>query len=147
MKENKQSLLNIRMQLILKFINDIQNYHIVRKIISKPPSCCTVLDSIIPGSKFYNLIHENNLKQLEKKKEQKKQKFKQIILKQTEIDYENEQILANSKLYKFKKAKNPSCFGQKSFNKILIFFNGLNEMEFLYSICKEKVFNLIKECL
>ena len=108
MKENKQSLLNIRMQLILKFINDIQNYHIVRKIISKPPSCCTVLDSIIPGSKFYNLIHENNLKQIEKKKEQKKQKFEQIILKQTEIDYENELILANSKLYKFKYAKNPS---------------------------------------
>ena len=60
---------------------------------------------------------------------------------------ENEQILANAKLYKYKHAKNPSCFGQKSFNKILMFFNGLNEMEFLYSICKEKVFNLIKECL
>ena len=147
MKEKKQSLLNIRMELIIKFINDIQNYHLVRKILSKPPSCCTVLDSIIPGSKFYNLIHENNLKQLEKKKEQKKQKFKQIVLKQTEIDYENEQILANSKLYKFKKAKNPSCFGQKSFNKILLFFNGLNEMEFLNSNCKIKIFNLIKECL
>ena len=75
MKENKQSLLNIRMQLILKFIKDIQNYHIVRKIISKPPSCCTVLDSIIPGSKFYNLIHENNLKQIEKKKRTKKTKI------------------------------------------------------------------------
>ena len=148
MNEKKQSLLNIRMELIIKFINDIQNYHIVRKILSKPPSCCIVLDSIIPGSKFYNLIHENNLKELEKKKEQKKQKkFEIKILKQTEIDLENEQILANAKLYKFKHAKNPSCFGQKSFNKILIFFNGLNEMEFLYSICKEKVFNLIKECL
>ena len=147
-KKNKKKLNPIeeRLELILYFLSDLDNYQIIKNVIYKPPKSIEVLKEIIPGSKLYKLIKKNNLRELEKVMQAKKlSKFKGNIIEvdKSQVHLEQEEYLALAKSYQFKNAINPTCFGQVSFSLIKINYYGLGEMNILNKICMKIIVDMI----
>ena len=62
-KKNKKKLNPIeeRLELILYFLSDLDNYQVIKNVIFNPPKSIEVLKEIIPGTKLYKLIKKNKL--------------------------------------------------------------------------------------
>jgi len=147
-KKNKKKLNPIeeRLELILYFLSDLDNYQVIKNVIYNPPKSIEVLKEIIPGTKLYKLIKKNNIKELEKVMQAKKlSKFKGNIIEvdKSQVHLEQEEYLALAKSYQFKNAINPTCFGQVSFSLIKINYYGLGEMNILNKICMKIIFDMI----
>ena len=147
-KKNKKKLNPIeeRLELILYFLSDLDNYQVIKNVIYNPPKSIEVLKEILPGSKLYKLIKRNNIKELEKVIQAKKlNKFNGNIIEidKNQIHLEQEKSLSLAKAYQYKNAINPTCFGQKSFSLIKTNYYGLGEMNILNKICIEIIFDMI----
>ena len=143
---NSSSLVNSRLNLILYFLSNIENYYKIKNIIKNPPKGVKIFNEIGYKSNLFNLIINNNNIEKEKIKEEKKQKKVFIPIVKSEMDLENEHILNLKKLYLYKNAKNPTSFGQKSLNTIKFFYNSDNEKILNEILVLNNIKLLIKDC-
>ena len=147
-KKNKKKLNPIeeRLELILYFLSDLDNYQVIKNVIYNPPKSIEVLKEILPGTKLYKLIKRNNIKELEKVMQAKKlNKFNGNIIEvdKNQIHLEQEKHLSLANSFQYKNAINPTCFGQKSFSLIKTNYYGLGEMNILNKICIKIIFDMI----
>ena len=147
-KKNKKKLNPIeeRLELILYFLSDLDNYQVIKNVIYNPPKSIEVLKEILPGTKLYKLIKRNNIKELEKVMQAKKlNKFNGNIIEvdKNQIHLEQEKYLSLANSFQYKNAINPTCFGQKSFSLIKTNYYGLGEMNILNKICIKIIFDMI----
>ena len=143
---NSSSLVNSRLNLILYFLSNIENFYKIKNIIKNPPKGVNIFNEIRFKSNLYNLIINNNNIEKEKLKEEKKQKKNFIPIVKSELDLENEHILNLEKLYLYKNAKNPTSFGQNSFNTIKFFYNSENEKYLIVLLILNNIKLIIKDC-
>ena len=126
LNSNQKTALKEQIKLLLFFLNDIENYFRIQKLIMIPKPINLLLKEVGPKTKVYKLIRNNNLRQTPRLQES---------------NNNNEQT-PYMKILNSKRAVNPTCFNQISLENWKVFYKGNNEK----SICNRVGFNFATFC-
>lgn len=104
-----------------------------------------VLSEIIFSPKFTLFLIDNEAIRAEIRIKEKAEKERKMLEGRTDSFVEDEDYVSNEKLIRFKRARNTTCFGQRTINTIKQYYHSVNEMLLIKDEICESMFNIDKE--
>lgn len=167
-KQISPQLLKTRMFLYFRILSEFENYKANReqteRLLDIPATIKSVLGDIIKTSIFTNFLVNNEylkakrraeeekerrrkLEEERKKELERKARKEECSEEEEEEDSEEEEFNENKKLIQYARARNATCYGQRSICVIKNYYNSFNEIYCTKNEICENMFNIVKDCL
>ena len=148
MQNNKSNLSN-KLKLYLQLLSDFQtyksNYKEKDKLIAIPHNVKETLYDIMQSPIFTVFLINNEAIKAENRRKEKELKEKRLLEGKDKEEIEDEDFTSNEKLIRFKRARNATCFGQRTINIINQYYNSINEMILIKNDICEIMYDIEKE--
>ena len=147
--QNNKSNLSIKLKLYLQLLSDFQtyksNYKEKDKLIAIPQNVKETLYDIMQSPIFTVFLIDNEAIKAENRRKEKELKEKRLLEGKDKEEIEDEDFASNEKLIRFKRARNATCFGQRTINTINQYYNSINEMILIKNDICEIMYDIEKE--